>query len=374
MRRSEIEENLIFLGVVGSQAYGTNLESSDTDLKGIMIAPMQYHLGLYSFEQKDQWDEKETGNIGALDLSKDKVIYEVKKFMQLVANQNPNILDLLYLPDQFILHRTPEYDYIASMRDFLLSKEAYKSYSGYAYAQIKRMDTHRAWLAQEAQGIVNVKPNPADYLTENLRGLNLLHTSELYAFYEFLVTLLRDRIQYFDEYEELQLAFKKVDWTGLIKQHGLADDLDAYVQRTTNCSDNYIRLLHATQEYNAALRKYNNWKDWIKNRNPERSALERKCGYDSKSAMHCIRLQRMVVEILTEEVVHVYRPDAEYLKTIRRGEVSYEELMEESERLKEAASSALKVSLLPDKVDKAFVSSILEEVLTKKFKCTPRSW
>jgi predicted nucleotidyltransferase len=717
MKRKEVEDNLIVLGIVGSRAYGTNLESSDTDLKGIMIAPMQYHLGLYSFEQKDQWDEKEVGNIGALDLSKDKVVYEVKKFMQMVAKQNPNILDLLYLPDEFILHKTPEYEYIANMRDFLLSKEAYKSYNGYAYAQIKRMDTHRAWLTQEAQGIVNVKPDPADYLTEELRGLNLLPTSELYAFYEFLVTLLRDRIQYFDEYDEIQLAFKKVDWTGLIKQHGLSDEVDEYVQRTTNCSDNYIRLLHATQEYNAALRKYQNWKDWTKNRNPERSALERKCGYDchvdstqyltlqgfkeydqitesdllgtyntvtgelefqpyinrfsytvedidiyeldtyktsfgvtenhrlwiqpvtrkpssnykpapsgewqfvtakelpnefnyatrfennnteyaisdeklkligiyvaegcinygvsrkgvaypksvrieqevtgkanalftedfcahwniktykckkrnntyegfiyvignkalaqeleslcgrysidkhlpdfvyslskrqieillhsmylgdgtklknnavvyytisplladqmqilstlcdkyayvaaydlasgynphriyhvyishqhnagykhtqksqsssvvkysgrvhcfetsnstlvtrlkgkiamhgnSKNAMHCIRLQRMVVEILTDEVVHVHRPDAEYLKTIRRGEVSYEELMAESERLKEAASAALKVSLLPDKVDKAFVSSILEEILAKKFQCKPKAW
>jgi predicted nucleotidyltransferase len=374
MNRKEIEDNLIFLGIVGSKAYGTDLETSDTDLKGIVIAPLKYHLGLYQFEQEDQWDITEKGSIGALDLSKDKVVYEVKKFMQLVSSQNPNILDLLWLPEKDILYRTDSYKYVVSMRDFLLSKDAYKSYSGYAYAQIKRMDTHRAWLTQEAQGVVNTRPDPADYLSEDLRGLNLLPTSELYAFYEFLATLLRDRLQYFDEYEEIQLAFKKVDWTGLIKQHGLSDEVDEYVQRTTNCSDNYIRLLHATQEYNAALRRYNNWKDWKKNRNPERSALERKCGYDSKNAMHCIRLQRMVVEILTEEVVHVYRTDSEYLKQIRRGEISYEELMAESNRLQLAATKALEISSLPAKVDKEFVSSILEELLARKFQCKPKSW
>ena len=374
MNRKEIEENLIFLGIIGSQAYGTNLEHSDTDLKGIVIAPVSYHLGLLSFEQKDSWDTTDTGKITALDLSKDKVVYEVKKFLQLVLCQNPNILDLLYLPEKFIISKTPEYEYIASLREFLLSKEAYKSYSGYAHAQIRKMEAHRKWLLLEAQGIANVKPDPADYLPEDLTGLNLLPKSELYAFYEFITILLKDRIQYFDEYAEIQTAFKKVDWTGLIKQNGLSDDVSEYVQRTTNCTDNYLRLLNATQEYNSALRQHQNWKSWSKNRNPERAALERKCGVDGKNAMHCIRLQRMAVEILEEGTVYVYRSDADYLKKIRRGEISYEEIMEESQRLREKAEAALKVSSLPDKVDKQFISNILEELPTKKFQCKSKMW
>jgi uncharacterized protein len=376
MDRRTVEDNLIFLGIVGSKAYGTDLEYSDVDLKGVMIAPIKYHLGTYSFEQKDQWDVNETGRIGALDLSKDKVVYELKKFMNLITSQNPNILDLLWLPEDKVLFTTPTFESIILMRDFLLSQDCYKSFGGYAASQIKRMENHRIWLQLENEGKVITQPKPEDYLPEDMSGMNLLPTSELYAFYEFLVIMLKDKLQYFDEYEEIQESFKKVDWKGFIKQHGLSDEVDNFVQRATNCSDNYIRLLHATQEYNSALRRYFSWKDWKLNRNPERAALERKCGYDSKNAMHCIRLQRMLVEILQKEEIYVSRTeDADYLKEIRRGEISYEDLLAESARLKAASTEALKTTKLPKKLDKNFTSGILEDILSRQFKCTiGRGW
>jgi len=45
--------------------------------------------------------------------------------------------------------------------------------------------------------------------------------------------------------------------------------------------------------------------------------LEAKFGFDTKHAMHLIRLLRMAREILETGVVHVKRPDAEELSAIR---------------------------------------------------------
>lgn len=47
-------------------------------------------------------------------------------------------------------------------------------------------------------------------------------------------------------------------------------------------------------------------------------------GYDTKKAYHCIRLLNMGIEVLTEHTLHVFRPDREKLKNIRRGEYSHE--------------------------------------------------
>ena len=77
-------------------------------------------------------------------------------------------------------------------------------------------------------------------------------------------------------------------------------------------------------------RKYWEWKD---NRNETRSELEEEHGYDTKHAMHLVRLLRMGEEILTEGIVRVKRPDAEELLAIRNGAWKYEELLEWAEMM-----------------------------------------
>jgi hypothetical protein len=159
-----------------------------------------------------------------------------------------------------------------------------------------------------------------------------------------------------------------VDWKGLIKQHQLPLESFPYIERTTYASKDYLTLLHATQTYNSDLRKYQNWKSWKAGRNPARAEGERKVGYDTKNAAHCIRLQLMCVEILTEGKVYVKRPDSEYLKTIRNGEVSYEYIVAKSEELFNQARDAEKVTSLLPCVDTSFVSDVNQGLVEQYFK------
>lgn len=108
MNRKTVESGLILLALTGSQAYGTSTPSSDFDYKGVFIAPKDYYLGFKSFEQKDQgWDEPGTGLYPVLDNVKDCVVYELRKFLTLVYNNNPNILETLWLDSEFYLHLSP---------------------------------------------------------------------------------------------------------------------------------------------------------------------------------------------------------------------------------------------------------------------------
>ena len=89
-----VKENglLIFEAVVGSKAYGLATTQSDTDVRGVFILPKNIY---YSLEYTPQVSN-ETNDI---------MYYELKRFMELLAKNNPNILELLNVPKQFILQK-----------------------------------------------------------------------------------------------------------------------------------------------------------------------------------------------------------------------------------------------------------------------------
>jgi uncharacterized protein len=83
----------------------------------------------------------------------------------------------------------------------------------------------------------------------------------------------------------------------------------------------------AERGYRSALKEWQQYEQWRANRNPERAALEQAHGYDTKHAMHLCRLLRMGLEILERGEVVVDRPDAEWLRSVRDGALTYEELL-----------------------------------------------
>jgi uncharacterized protein len=61
-------------------------------------SPMTEFVNYYDkVEQKDAGWDSEPGVFDFLNGEKDTVIYELKKFIQLLAGANPNILELLWL-------------------------------------------------------------------------------------------------------------------------------------------------------------------------------------------------------------------------------------------------------------------------------------
>lgn len=85
--------NILFLTLSGSHAYGTNVEGSDIDIRGVAGSPEI--LGFNHFEQ-------------AIDNRTDTVIYAVNKFVSLLAQGNPNIIELLGNDPELYVNITPE--------------------------------------------------------------------------------------------------------------------------------------------------------------------------------------------------------------------------------------------------------------------------
>ena len=71
----------------------------------------------------------------------DIVIYEAKKFVGLLAKGNPNVLSLLWLEENHYIHKSDAGEFLIHNRDLFVNKSVYKSFTGYAHAQLHKM-TH----------------------------------------------------------------------------------------------------------------------------------------------------------------------------------------------------------------------------------------
>jgi len=119
-----MESKIIFKGIIGSQAYGTNIPTSDIDYKGIYS---QSIADLISFNYKEQYE-----------VGKDECYYEVRRFIQLLGTANPTVLEMLYLPQDCIVEKSTEFDILYANRHKFLTKKCLNSFGGYAVAQIKK--------------------------------------------------------------------------------------------------------------------------------------------------------------------------------------------------------------------------------------------
>src|SRR5690606_9857781 len=117
--------------------------------------------------------------------------------------------------------------------------------------------------------------------------------------------------------------------------------------RAVGYDENFLELLERERAYQSKQREWEQYQHWKKTRNPARHALEEKYGFDTKHAMHLVRLMRMCREILETGKVLVKRPDAEELLSIRNGAWSYEQLEEWAAREDKALEEVMRASRLP---------------------------
>jgi hypothetical protein len=130
-----VAENTIHRIVSGSHLYGTARPDSDTDIRGVCLMPPAALIGLSPFEQYQRHNEQE-----------DVEIYGLTKFVKLALDANPNLWDTLFAPPEtWLLDREP-WGYLYDIRHAFLSQKVKHTFSGYAYAQLKRLEGHRKWL------------------------------------------------------------------------------------------------------------------------------------------------------------------------------------------------------------------------------------
>ena len=121
----EYKDRLCFITLGGSYAYGTNIETSDIDVRGVLLPTKEELIGVKHFEQK-------------LDEETDTCLYEFNKFIKLVCNCNPNVIEMLGCRD-YLVFNDVGMSLIENAKRFL-SQKCIVTFAGYATAQLRRLE------------------------------------------------------------------------------------------------------------------------------------------------------------------------------------------------------------------------------------------
>jgi len=144
-----ILDNTHYLMITGSVAYGCSSDTTDNDIIGVCIPPKDMifpHLTgeipgfgtqIKRFEnwQQHHIEDKEERK------SYDFAVYSIVRYFQLCMENNPNMIDTLFVPINCILHVTQIGNMIRDNRRLFLHKGCWHKFRGYAYSQLHKIET-----------------------------------------------------------------------------------------------------------------------------------------------------------------------------------------------------------------------------------------
>ena len=362
----DLRKHTKYLLVHGSRAYGIHTETSDVDLKGFAIPPIEYYLspfkgndenGKSGFQQVD--NQKSIEKYFFYDLNEDEkkvskdqkvegTIYDFKKFIRLCIGMNPSVIECLFVRDEEIRITSPIAEAIRELAPDFLSIKAKWTYTGYALDQLNKIKRHRDWL-------LNPPSKPPERSEFDLPKEIFMNKSERNAL-EQVIKMHKNKLNSFleNEYEQDYEKFTS-DVVDLAKNFGL-NERSSY-------------LLAQEKAFEKSLNNWKKYQNWIKDKNENRFVLGKKHSYDTKHAAHLIRLLKTGKEILSTGKMNVYRADdAQELIDIRNGMLTYEELIEyatginkEVEEIYDQGRSCLPASPNKEKIEKFCIEWIEKE-------------
>lgn len=323
VKDKHLGNNIILLSLGGSHAYGTNVPTSDLDIRGIAIEQPNEIVGLSTFEQ-------------VLEKNTDTTIFAFRKICKLLMSANPNIIEILGLKDEHYLYVSELGQKILDNIDLFLSKEVFHTFRGYAKSNLDRLEN--ALCRDELPEDMKVRHIKRS-IDSAIEDHNSKHTPKIKLSH---IKINRDN--------ELVVNLKMKKWP---------------VSELRNWYNSVITTLN---NYNSVL-----------NRNRKKDEL-----HLNKHAMHLIRLYLMCIDILEGKGVKTYRDnDIELLMKIRDGEYMKDGILSKDfydmmAKLEEKCQKAFKNSKLPDKVDynklEKFITEVSIDIVNGKYKSDFVNW
>ncbi|MBI2375604.1 MAG: nucleotidyltransferase domain-containing protein [Deltaproteobacteria bacterium] len=380
----DLARDVIFVTLGGSHAHGTQRAGSDVDLRGICVVPDALRFSL--FERFEQHEGRLEGSLADMlqprleshpttrdalavgrpnvsprsgsrefEVKIEVVIYDVAKLLRMLVEANPNALEILFADPSDWLLESGTFRRIYEERRRFLTTKVQATYLGYAMAQLRKIKTHRSWLLSPPRE----PPKRSDF---GLPERSVISSDE------------RDRIERAVEAKMKSYGIDDLElpkaariaiaerMRSFFADSALEADPDEAVRRVAGrslgLSKELIDALDRERRFRAAVRQRTAYDEWKSSRNPARAELEAKFGYDTKHAMHLLRLLRTGIEVLESGDLVVKRSDAAELKKVRDGALSFAELEAEAERLRARMEIASTASALPALVDERFVDEL----------------
>ncbi|MFF3987241.1 DNA polymerase beta superfamily protein [Streptomyces sp. NPDC001797] len=149
-----VRDHTIYACVMGSRAFGLATEDSDTDRRGVFLAPTPQFWG---FEKPPTHVEGP---------GEEQFSWELERFCELALRGNPNILECLHSP--LVEHVDDTGRELLALRGAFLSRRAYDTFTRYALGQRRKLDadvrTHGAPRWKHAMHLLRLLTSARDLL------------------------------------------------------------------------------------------------------------------------------------------------------------------------------------------------------------------
>jgi uncharacterized protein len=342
---------ILFECISGSRSYGLDLPGSDTDHRGVFIQPKVEYYGLTYVEQVSNE-------------SQDQVFYELGRFFELLARGNPNILELLAVPEECILQKHPLME--AVRPELFLSRLCQQTFARYALSQIQKarglnkkinrpVEGERrnildfCYIARGSGSVPLLQWLGENGLKQEQCGLTAMpHMRDVYALY-------------IDK--EQALGYRGI----MAKEYSNEVTLSSIPKGEVPAAYLYFNK----DSYSIYCKEYKAYQEWVEKRNElrYRGTLEHGKSYDAKNMMHVFRLLDMAEEIALGKGVITKRPNREFLLKIRSGAFGYDELLERAEAKMQRIQELYEQSSLPETPDMEKVEHLLVQMREAFYNC-----
>jgi hypothetical protein len=314
----------------GSIAQNTQLPAaeqltpSDEDLRGIVVPPAHYVLGLDRWKGHWRWSCDADPMLGTRAI--DVHLFSLEKFLGLAIDANPAALEWLWLAPEHYLVTTPAWTQILAARTACSSRLAFHTFTGMVRGGLTRLvASSHGVFAEEAR---------YQKLTATLTrwGVSLVAAQS-----GTIVPHITSTIGVGFDAEHTRLATTTV-----------ADYARLHAERTALSA----RGLPSTAESG-----------------PKRRATIETHAYDVNAAMHMVRIATMIGEFLETGVLRVYRTtDAAELHAVKRGARSLADVIAHIEALLARADRAVRSSPLPEAPNRAVITTLMEQITRAQYR------
>lgn len=315
--------------VRGSHMYGTSNEKSDVDVTFIYQQPTNEILKL---NYVPYIDVSGTGDI---------IGHEIQKFIDLLSENNPTMLETMDIPEDCLIYKNPIMDEVLDQKSWL-SKLTKNTILGYAKSQIgkatrlnKNMNNpqpeKRKSILEFCYIIEGDKTIPFHQFFKEYKEFYNFLDEEFLDFNNWGLAKLQNGKQLYALYPNL----KGETLRGLVKDEESTQLRVSQIPKIANRE--VYTLVYNLDGFEVHCKSWASYKKWEKERNEERFKMNQEAGknVDLKNMSHLFRLLEMALSISQGKGLTVRVSDVSYLREIKEGKHEYEKLMEEANRLTE---------------------------------------
>lgn len=145
-----LPDNVMYEVIMGSNAYGVSHDDSDLDIYGWCIPPKQEIFPalkglvpgfdeIQGFDQFQQHHIQSPDDLAGKGREYDISIYNITKYFKLCADNNPNMIDSLFVPLDCVVHSTQTGNLVRENRKLFLHKGSYHKFLGYAHSMLHKI-------------------------------------------------------------------------------------------------------------------------------------------------------------------------------------------------------------------------------------------